>query len=181
MKKLVLLISSVLIFSSCSTTKDVTSSRALSRDEKKLVKQETVKNAVESRRFIVKLNRMYLTYGGIVQLVPRANYIIVDGEKGIVSAAYFGRQFSFRRIAGINMVGRTTEYELTKHPNKGTYGIKLKVSEGGNSFDIFLSVNQSGSCDASISSLKISNIRYSGNIVPINSRIKVAQGKKEMI
>ncbi|HKK43425.1 MAG TPA: DUF4251 domain-containing protein, partial [Bacteroidales bacterium] len=90
MKKILYLLSAVALLSACSTTKEATSSGALTRNEKKIVAQEAVKNAVESKRFIVKLNRMYLTYGGIVQLVPRSNYIIVDGEKGVISTAYFG-------------------------------------------------------------------------------------------
>jgi len=181
MKKILYLLSAVALLSACSTTKEATSSGALTRNEKKIVAQEAVKNAVESKRFIVKLNRMYLTYGGIVQLVPRSNYIIVDGEKGVISTAYFGRQYSFRPIAGINMIGKTGNYELTRNPNKGTFGIKLKVSQGGTSFDIFLNISKSGSCDASITSMQINNVRYSGKVVPITSKTSQAPGSNLMI
>ncbi len=167
MKKLVYLFTAVLILSACASSKDVKSSRAEARNEKKIVKQEIVKNAVESRRFIVKLNRMYLTYGGIIQLVPRANYIIVDGTKGVISTAYFGRQYNFRPIAGINMIGRTDDYQLTNNTSKGLYRVDMKVAEGANSFSVNLTISKNGTCNASISSMFINNIRYSGNVVPI--------------
>jgi hypothetical protein len=173
MKKLLSLFSAVLILSSCASTKEVKSSRAEARNEKKLVKQEVIKTAVESRRFIVKLNRLYLTYGGIIQLVPRANYIIVDGSKGVISTAYFGRQFNFRPIAGINMIGRTDDYELTNNMAKGVYRVNMKVTEGANSFSVFLTISKNGSCNASISSMMINSVKYSGNVVPIKGTTTV--------
>jgi hypothetical protein len=181
MKKLLFLLSTVIILSSCSTTKNATSSSTLSRDKKRVVARETVKNAVESKRFIVKLNRMYPTYGGIIQLVPRENYIIVDGEKGIISTPYFGRQFGFRPISGINMFGRTMDYKLIKYPDKGAFGISMKVSEGGTSFNVFLQISRSGTCDVSISSMLINNVRYSGNLVPINNMSRTMARKSGMI
>ena len=181
MKKLIYLLSAIVLLSSCSTTKEATSSDKLSRNEKKLVAQEAVKNAVESKRFIVKLNRMYTNYGGIIQLAPRENYIIVDGEKGVISTPYFGRQFAFRPIAGINMFGRTMDYKLTKYADKGAFGISLKVSQGGTSFDVFLKISRSGTCSASITSMLINNARFSGNVVPITPKNRPGAPKSGII
>ncbi len=181
MKKLFSFLTMMLVISSCSTTKEVKSSRIESRNDKKLAKQEIVKDAVESRRFIVKLDRLYLSYGGFVQLVPRANYIIVDREKGVISTAYFGRQFGIKPIAGINMFGNTRDYELTHNTDRGFYKIKLKVAEGGTSFDVYLDISKSGYCSASISSLLINNINYSGHVVPIAGRTNPSPQNKDAI
>lgn len=181
MKKLFSILTLMMVISSCSTTKEVKSSRIESRNDKKLAKEAIVKNAVESRRFIIKLDRLFLTYGGIVQLVPRANYIIVDGEKGVISTAYFGRQFGIKPIAGINMFGKTSDYELTNNTGKGAYKIKLKVAEGGLSFDVYLDISKSGYCSASISSLLINNINYSGHVVPITGRTNPSPQNKDVI
>ena len=81
MKKILFLISTLMVISSCSTTREAKSSRIESRKEKNLAEQVMIRKAVESRRFIIKFDRIYFSYGGIVDLVPRANYIIVDGEK----------------------------------------------------------------------------------------------------
>jgi hypothetical protein len=181
MKKLFLIITTMVIISSCSTTKEAKSSRIESRNDKKLATQEIIKNAVESRRFIVKLDRLFLSYGGTVQLVPRANYIIVDREKGIISTAYFGRQYAFKPIAAINMFGKTMDYEITNNTAKGAYKIKLKVADGGTSFDVYLDISKSGSCSASISSLLITNLSYSGHVVPITKSTNPSLQNKDVI
>jgi hypothetical protein len=181
MKKLFLIITTMVIISSCSSTKEAKSTRIESQNDKKLAKQELVKNAIESRRFIVKLDRLFLTYGGTVQLVPRANYIIVDREKGIISTAYFGRQYAIKPIAAINMFGKTMDYEMTNNTAKGAYKIRLKVADGGKSFDVFLDISKSGSCSASISSLLITNMSYSGHVVPITKRTNPSLQNKDVI
>jgi len=171
MKKLYIFIIALLVMSSCSTTKEAKSLRA----EKKQIEQSVVKNSIETRRYIIKLNRLYFTYGGMADLIPRANFIIVDGEKAIISTAYVGRQFDIKPIAGINMRGRAEDYALTNNLSKGSYNIKMKVRNGrGNAFDLYLNVSKNGYCTASVSSLKIDNIRYSGYLVPISGNTKSA-------
>jgi hypothetical protein len=180
MKKLVYLFSAVLLFSSCSTTKDASYAMAKDRHKKKLANQETVKNAVESQRFIVKLDRMYLANSGIVQLVPGENYLIVYGEKGAINTAYLGRQYGFRPISAINMFGRTTDYKLTKYADKGTFGVSMKICDDGTSFTVFLKISKSGICHVSISSMLTDNVRFSGSVAPITSKSK-AVGQKKII
>jgi hypothetical protein len=168
MKKLCIIIASLLVMTSCSSTKEGKTSRAELRNEKKLVAQGVVKNAVESRKYIIKLNRLYFTYGGMTELIPRANFIIIDGERAIISTAYLGRQYDIKPIAGINMRGKAEEYALTDNLAKGSYQVKIKVGNGGsNSFDLYLNISKNGYCTASVSSLRIDNIRYSGYLVPI--------------
>ena len=168
MKKLFIVIISLILLSSCSTTKEVKSARAELRKEKNLIEQGQVKTAVETRRYIIKLNRLYFSYGGMTDLIPRANFIIIDGEKAIISTAYLGRQYDIKPIAGINMRGKADDYALTNNITKGSFDIKMKVNNGGsNAFDIYLSISKSGYCTVSVSSLKIDNIRYAGYLVPI--------------
>jgi hypothetical protein len=171
MKKLSIIIMSLVVLSSCSTTKEAKSSRAELRSEKKLVEQGMVKNAVETRRYIIKLNRLYFTHGGMAELFPRANFIIIDGDRAVISTAYLGRQYDIKPIAGINMRGRAVDYALTNNTSKGSYDIKVKVQNGRNaSFDVYISITKNGFCTASLSSLKIDNVRYSGYLVPISDR-----------
>ena len=81
MKKLSVIIITLLIISSCSTTKEARTLNNQLRDEKVLAEQAVIKQAVESRRFIIKLDRIYFSHGGMIELFPRSNYIIIDGEK----------------------------------------------------------------------------------------------------
>ena len=181
MKKLFFIIMTIMIISSCATTKEAKSSRIEARKEKNLAEQTVIKQAVESKRFIIKLDRLYFSYGGMVNLIPRANYIIIDGEKAIISAGYLGRQYDIRPIAGINMRGKLMNYKLTNDSSKNVYTIKLEVSNNINSFEVYLRIGKNGYCNASVSSLKIDYIRYSGRIVPINEKQSVSDQSNEMI
>jgi hypothetical protein len=141
------------------------------RRNKKLTGELLVKNAVESRKYIIKLQRVYSTYGSYFELVPRANYIIIDGEKAIINTAYMGRQYDIRPIGAINTRGRAEDYEVTTKLDKGSYEVSLKVDNGGpNSFKLYLTISKNGDCYASVSSLRIDNVRYSGYLVPISDR-----------
>jgi hypothetical protein len=168
MKKLIIIFISLLVISSCSSTKEINSSKSVSRNEKKVAEQAIVKSAVEGKKYIIKLNRLYFTRGGQVDLIPRANYIIIDGEKAIISTAYLGRQFDIRPIVAINMRGKAYNYALTSNLSKGTYEVKLKVENGrSNSFDVFLNIGKNGYCTVSVSSLRIESLRYAGYLEPI--------------
>jgi len=168
MKKLFTIFFSLLVMSSCSTTKEANSSRAEARKEKKLLNQELVKNAIESKRYIIKFDKMYVNYGGIRILFPRANFLIVDKERAILSTAYQGRQYDIKQIAAINIRGRAMNYAETDNLSQGSYEIKLKLENGGfNSFDVSIRISKNGYCSASVSSLKINNVTYDGYLVPI--------------
>jgi hypothetical protein len=157
MKKLMFFVSLPLLFLACSTSK-----------ESKTLKDEAVKNAVESKKFILKFDRLYASHGSIFDLVPRANYIIIDGDRAVISTAYLGRQYGARPIAAIDMRGRAETYELTSKPSKGAYDVKVKVNNGGaNSFEVYINISRSGYCSASVSSLRIDNVRYTGQLVPL--------------
>jgi hypothetical protein len=173
MKKLFSIIIASVLISSCSTTKEANSSNTEIRNEKKLARQTDIKKAVESRKFIIKFERMYYRYGGTAELKPRTNFIIIDGDKAIISAAYIGRQLDIKPIAGINMRGETKDYELTSKVSKGVYQIKTKVANNAGSFDLYLSIGKNGSCNVSLSSIKIDNINYRGYVEPLKEKPEV--------
>lgn len=174
MKRLLLsiaIIAPFLLITSCTATKEAGISGE-ARKQKELMNQALVKDAIETRRFIVKFERLYLT-GGMVELKPRANYLIVDGDKAIISATYFGRQYDIRPIAGINIRGNASDYERTDKVSKGIYRIRMKVENQAASFDVYLTVGKDGSASASVNSLRIDNARYTGYVVPIGSEVHV--------
>jgi hypothetical protein len=179
MKRLFFLIFSASILLSCASTREVQTSGSELRKERKFAREAMVRNAVESKRFIVRFDRIYLSYGGMVDLVPRENFIIVDGEKAVISTAYLGRQFGFRPIAGINMAGRAMQYDLRENDNKGNYEIDLKVDNRSDSFDVYLAVGADGNCTVSLSNVRLSNVSYSGSIVPIKDKEQQAPPERK--
>jgi hypothetical protein len=112
MKKLFILFISLVVLASCTTTKEAKSSKAELRKEKKFIEQALVKNAVESRRYIIKFDRIYFSFGGIIDLIPRANFLIIDKDRAILNTAYLGRQYDIKPIAAINVRGRAFDYAV---------------------------------------------------------------------
>lgn len=170
MKKVLRVLATILplIFLSSCATSGFVSESADQRD----LDEEVVRKAVESRKFIIKLERLY-TNGGFLELRPRTNYIIVDGRKAVINAAYFGRQYDIRPIAGINMQGVASNYEITRRISREKYDIRLRVDNGATSFDVFLTIGKNGSANASVNSLRIENAQYRGYVVPLNEEVKM--------
>jgi len=167
MKKYYLFITILALLTSCSTSKEAKTSRIEKRQNQKIITAELVKNAVENRKYIIRLDRLYPTRGGIVHLLPRSNYIVIDGNIASVRAAYLGRQYDIQPIAGIRLAAKTEDYSINKNFDKQEYKINLKLSRGGDTFDVSLNIKSNGKCSASFSSLKIDVIHYSGDIIPI--------------
>jgi hypothetical protein len=170
MKNLTGIFIAILVLASCSSTKESKTTKQELKREKVLAEQAALKEAIETRQFIVKFDRLYFRHGGWAQLRPRANFLIVDGKKAIVSSAYIGSYFSALPIEGIRVQGDYADYELINNTSKGMYEIKLKVSRGGDTFDLFLTVGKNGQCNTSLSSLKIDYVSYSGQVVPIDRK-----------
>lgn len=162
--------------SSCATSKEYVSE---SNDRRNL-DEEVLRKAVESRRFIIKLERLY-TQGWFMELRPRVNYIIVDGRNAVINAAYFGRQSHIRPIAGINMKGVASDYEITRRLKRDMYDISLRVHNGSTSFDVYLSIGKNGGANASVNGLRINNARYRGYVVPLGEKVKVPLQNYEVI
>jgi hypothetical protein len=171
MKKLLFFLAIATLLYSCTVSKEAQLSRSESRKDKKIAEQAIVKKAVESKRYIIKLDRMYFRHGGFIDLYPRANYIIIDGNKAAVSMAYIGRQYDIRPIAGINIIGRPLKYELTNDVTKGTYQVKTEVDNGRNSFDLYLTIGKGGYCSVSLSNMKLDYVTYKGYLVPIKEKV----------
>ena len=171
MKTIFVVYISLIILSSCASSKEAQLSGSERRDEKKVADAEAIRQAVESGKFIIKLDRLYVRWGGILDLKPSYNYIILNGDKAIIQAAYAGRQHGIRPIAGINLSGKPINLEITRNPEKDKYELSMKVTRGGDTFDVNLNIFENGSCNASLSSIKIDHVEYSGQIVPIKDKV----------
>jgi hypothetical protein len=167
MKNLALYIVLLLLASGCATTKESRSTKVELRKERVLAKQESIQRAVESRRFIIRFDKLYFSTGGRADLLPRSNFLIVDGNKAIISTAYLGRHYGAFPIAGIKLQERYQQFDLIKNQSKGTYEIKMRVTKGADTFDIYVTIGKNGNCDTSVNSLMIDNVRYTGQIVPM--------------
>ena len=167
MKKIVFIIVISLLISGCSTTKEAHISKVEKRQSTKIAEQAVIKKAVESRRYIIRMERIYLINGGFMELVPKNNYIIVDGGAASVSLGYVGRSFATRPISGINFNGQTSKYNLESNEVKGTYNIKMEVSYKNDKFDLYFNIGSDGYCNVSLNNANIQTVNYYGQLIPI--------------
>jgi hypothetical protein len=182
MKRILLILSAaaLIILSGCTSLAKTASTSRESNEIQRKLSEAVVRQAIESQRFIVRLDRLYMRYGGFLDLRPRSNYIIVDGNTAVINAAYMGRQWDVRPIAGINTRGETVDYEVVRKDSRGVYDIKMRVGNGPATFDVYLTVGRNGKANASVNSVRIQNARYSGTVVPIGDRV-IVPADRELI
>lgn len=180
MKKIAFFLSLVLVFSACTSTKELSSNRAENRKLKKLAEQVEITKAIESRRYIIKVDRLYATGGGIWDLVPRSNFVIINGEIASISLGYMGRTYFSRPISGINLNGRTIDYKMESNETKGTYKIQMAVKVGADKFDVYLTIGNEGFCSVSLNNPYIQSVSYSGTLVPLadSRNIPIQRGER---
>ena len=152
---------------SCSAGKESMQVRKEGRQQLKAAMAETTASSVESRRFVVRMDRLYANRGGMFYLAPRRNYLIIDETKAKMSLAYVGRSDDIRNISGINLTGVTEKYEVVRKSDKGRYEIKMSLKQGGNIFDVYLTVHDNGECSMSVINGRIESIRYAGDLVAL--------------
>jgi len=162
---------------SCSTSKESTISKA----DRKAIDQEILKRAVESRQYVIKMDRIYMQGGGTTELVPRANFFIMNGEIASVSLAYLGKSYFIRPISGINFNGQTTRYEMQSDADKGLYNIQVEIVTGSDKFNFYLSIGESGHCNISLNNPYIQSVSYRGTLVPLRKEDQHTEMKQEKI
>jgi len=175
MKKLFLILIAVFSFLSFTASGRSFTTDNGKRNDKRTDREEKVKEAVESGRFAVELDRIYMSRYGRIDLSPGRNFIIISGNKASISAGYVGRQHSFKPVAGVRLTGNPSVYKLEKNDSRGNYRIEMEVTAGGDSFHITMTIRESGYCDATISGAKIDYTRYTGNLVPLEKKKTVRE------
>lgn len=156
----------------CTTSKEFGSSSATNKNERKLAERMALRKAIEARRYILRMDKILLTNGMMIDIVPRNNYIIVNGEIVSVSLAYEGRSFGARRITGINFNGRTGNYIMRGDESKGLYNIHVEaITQSNDKFDIYFTLSENGSCSASVNNPYIQSVSYRGTIIPLTASI----------
>lgn len=166
MKKIAFFLLVLFLFSTCTTTKEISNSGVESRNSKKLAEQAEIKKAVEARRFIIKVNRLYAG-SATFELIPTSNFVIVNGDIASISVGYIGSSLGIRRITGINLNGHTQTYKMESNEAKGVYKIQMAVTYGTDKFDVYLTIGNKGYCNISINNAYIQSVNYSGTLVPI--------------
>lgn len=167
MKKFIYFLFIVFFISACASTKDMSTSRAENRKLRNLAEQAEIKKAVELRKYVIKVNRLYLNGGGTIEMIPASNFVIINGPIASISLGYVGRSYGIRPITGINLNGRTTSYKMESNDAKGIYKIQMSVTYGSDKFDVYLTIGSNGNCNISINNAYLQSASYLGTLTPL--------------
>jgi len=185
MKSTALLFTILVLITACSSTKNVSSSQTAgnSRTEirklKKQAEQAEIKKAIESRKYVIRVNRLYTVGGGSVEMIDRSNFLIVNGEITSISLGYMGRSSGIRPITGINLNAHTSSYHMEDNETKGGYNIQMSVKYGSDKFDVYLTVGRDGNSNITINNAYIQSVSYSGSLEPLRSSSKIQTGESK--
>jgi hypothetical protein len=181
MKNWIFILTGLIVLTSCATSKVEKSSKNESGSITNILHQAEIRQAVEMRRFVIKFDKLYISHGGIIDLIPKSNYMLLDGDKVVINAAYAGRQYNNRPIKGIDMIGHAVSFEMKNNSSKGIYEIRMKVKNDQNTFDVFVTVTIDGYCNTSLTSYKIDPVRYTGNFLPLKPKEEKIEPEKMVI
>ena len=181
MKRLLYFLTGLVLLSGCAVSNDARTARLEKKDIEKKLEMAIVKKSVESRQYIIRMDKIFTTGGIWADLMPRNNYIIIDGEIASVSLAYLGRSYVSRPISGINFNGHTVYYKLSSVESKGLYNIETKVQKGNDTFDFYLTISDSGNCTVSVNNSHLQSVSYRGSLVPITRLSKSPVKENEII
>ena len=78
--------------------------------------------------------------------------------------AYMGRSYNLRGIAAINMSANAEKYEVVRDTAKKKFDVRIKASQAGEPFDIFLTIDDSGYANVSVTNPRIETVRYYGKL-----------------
>jgi hypothetical protein len=149
---------------SCTATKNADSARAT---RKAINAEETrlkVDRLVQSGSYLIKIDRLYSGRVSNTYLSPNQNFILIDKGQLRMKLGYLGRSYSSRGIAAINMSAKAEEYEIVRDSTKKMYDVRIKASQAGEQFEIFLSIDDSGYATMSVTNPHIETVRYNGKL-----------------
>ena len=156
MKKALFMGSALMIILSCSITREERYIRVDRRQQEKLSRQVIIKEAVETRRF-----RIRLTAASAYEefIYPEAITFIVDADTLKIEEIEY-HLLGYSRVP-ISM--EIFEYKLTADPDKEGYVIEMRCKNSVSlSFGeyIYLSIKNDGTCRAILHSVPLSQIYY---------------------
>ena len=132
----------------------------LSKEERRAQRRAALEESYEEnreiildRRFAIEANRFADRYGRQYFLNSNANFIMADGENGVIQLA-FNNGPGYNGLGGITLQGRVTKF--TVHPRKNgalnTTGRMVVSGTALGAVDIFFNVNGEGNASFRVSS-----------------------------
>ncbi|MDZ7739803.1 MAG: DUF4251 domain-containing protein [Bacteroidales bacterium] len=160
MKKIIYIsLAYLLIAASCSSSGEMTALR----EERKAANKEEVREAVESQRMLIRVNKIHPRRGGVIEMRPESNFVIIDQDRVRISLGYLGRSHSIRPVSAINMQGEIYSREIGSW-KKGGYDMEFEMGQDSEKFTVYMTISSDGYVDLRLTNPRLDLARYSGRL-----------------
>lgn len=155
----------LLIISSCASSGD------MSREEKKVLKQEqaksdlnSVKLVLESEKYMFHAQSVQPSGGKTIQLNSTIYTLDLKDNMAKADLPFFGRGYTSHHTSdpGIKFEGEPEDYTLVENTKKNSVLVKFSVKGSNEKFDVILSISSNGTGNLSIVSQHRQGISYFG-------------------
>ncbi|MFC2136981.1 DUF4251 domain-containing protein [Bacteroidota bacterium] len=137
-------------------------------EEKEMIRKSTIL-MIEKKHFVLEADYISNRYGKRYMVNSTLNFIKVDSTD-IVLQLGSNSGMGYNGVGGITLDGQINRYEIKETKHGHSLRISSMTSLG--TFDVFITVSNSGYADASVSGISGGSVRFSGNIIPLElSRI----------
>jgi len=174
MKKIVIVMMSVLMIASAGYGQSKKELRAREKQAKKearareeAMNKELTKKMIESRKFVLEADFVSGKQGQRISVTRTFNFIVVNGDKVAFQFAD-GSHVGYNGVGGSFEEGNLREYKF-KTNKKGMYFVDFRiVSSGGTLFVHLSAIGATLRVDATIKGTSSAQLNYSGYLVPLD-------------
>ena len=155
-KQLIFLIGAILFVATSVFAQPTKLSKEERKAERRAIFEEQYQQNRETildRRFAIEANRFADRYGRQVFLSPNTNFVLADGETGVIQLA-FNNGPGFNGLGGITLEGRITNFSINPRKNNAS-NITGRMTVSGTALgavDVFFNVNGEGNASFRVSS-----------------------------
>jgi hypothetical protein len=143
--------------------------RKAQREAEEAAMRELTEIMLSNHRFVLEADYVGDNKGARIPVNSTINFIAVDSNKAVLQlGTTYG--MGYNGVGGITVDGNVTKYELKVIEGKKSksYNLLIIVMTSLGTYDISFMLNDRGYGDATVRGNTMGQLRYSGNLVPLD-------------
>ncbi len=141
----------------------------LTRKEKRKVEikkqYELTKTMLENKDFVLQSDFLQDRYGNRISVSSTINFVQVDSTEATIQ---IGSNWGIgpNGVGGVTAKGQITKWELTENEKSKSFALRMNVMTTIGIYDLYFSINSSGSATATLTGLRAGQLTFDGDLVP---------------
>ena len=168
MKRLVIILG-LIISASILFAQGNDENSTLTRKEKRKVEikkqYELTKTMLENKDFVLQSDFLQDRYGNRISVSSTINFVQVDSTEATIQ---IGSNWGIgpNGVGGVTAKGQITKWELTENEKSKSFALRMNVMTTIGIYDLYFSINSSGSATATLTGLRAGQLTFDGDLVP---------------